>query len=262
MSDRIAVMRGGRVAQMGTADELYNCPADSFVARFLGESNLIAGRVTGLDGRRATLAVEGFAAPIEGHPTRGLRLAGRGLRVDLLEHRSTGRGRTAGRMSPSAYSRRDCGAGDLRCRAASNHGRGSSVGTRLLDDNIEIGWDQQVSILPEGAIGGNAMLTRRHLMAAGAAGAMAGLIGRGRADTIKLTFCSWGGALSDLEDCPFSILSPRREGSMVVPASPTNYAKLKAMVEADRRNGIWSTSAAVYLRRARTCSNCSTCRRS
>ena len=43
------------------------------------------------------------------------------------------------------------------------------------------------------------MLTRRHLMAAGAAGAMAGLIGRGRADTIKLTFCSWGGALSDLE---------------------------------------------------------------
>ena len=37
MSDRIAVMRGGRVAQMGTADELYNRPADSFVARFLDE---------------------------------------------------------------------------------------------------------------------------------------------------------------------------------------------------------------------------------
>ena len=46
MSDRIAVMRGGRVAQLGTAHELYNRPADSFVARFLGELNLVAGRVT------------------------------------------------------------------------------------------------------------------------------------------------------------------------------------------------------------------------
>ena len=76
------------------------------------------------------------------------------------------------------------------------------------------------------------MLTRRHLMAAGAAGAMAGLIGRGRADTIKLTFCSWGGALSDLEKT--ALLDPfaKTRGFEVVPASPTNYAKLKAMVEA------------------------------
>jgi putative spermidine/putrescine transport system substrate-binding protein len=76
------------------------------------------------------------------------------------------------------------------------------------------------------------MLTRRHLMAAGAAGAMAGLIGRSRADTIKLTFCSWGGALSDLEKT--ALLDPfgKTRGFEVVPASPTNYAKLKAMVEA------------------------------
>ena len=47
MSDRIAVMRGGRLVQLGTAQELYSRPADSFVARFLGESNLIAGRVAG-----------------------------------------------------------------------------------------------------------------------------------------------------------------------------------------------------------------------
>ena len=75
------------------------------------------------------------------------------------------------------------------------------------------------------------MLTRRHLIAAGAAGAMAGLIGRGRADTIKLTFCSWGGALSDLEKT--ALLEPfgKTRGFEVVPASPTNYAKLKAMVE-------------------------------
>src|SRR6202041_103655 len=70
MSDRIAVMRSGRVTQLGTAQELYSRPADSFVARFLGESNLVAGRVARLEGGRATLAVDG-AAPIEGRAAKG-----------------------------------------------------------------------------------------------------------------------------------------------------------------------------------------------
>ena len=76
------------------------------------------------------------------------------------------------------------------------------------------------------------MLTRRHVIVAGAAGAMASLIGRARADTTKLTFCSWGGALSDLEKT--AMLDPfgKIEGFEVVAASPTNYGKLKAMVEA------------------------------
>ena len=51
MSDRIAVMRGGRVEQIGTAPELYQQPANSFVARFLGESNLLAGTVVRSGGR-------------------------------------------------------------------------------------------------------------------------------------------------------------------------------------------------------------------
>ena len=43
MSDRIAVMRAGRIVQIGTGRDLYERPADAFVARFLGESNLLAG---------------------------------------------------------------------------------------------------------------------------------------------------------------------------------------------------------------------------
>jgi putative spermidine/putrescine transport system substrate-binding protein len=75
------------------------------------------------------------------------------------------------------------------------------------------------------------MLTRRHLIAAGAAGAMANFIGRAEAAQAKLTFCSWGGALSDLEKA--ALLDPfaKIKGFEVTPASPTNYAKLKAMVE-------------------------------
>ena len=50
MSDRIAVMRAGRVEQLGTPEELYERPRTSFVAGFLGVSNLLDGEVIGLDG--------------------------------------------------------------------------------------------------------------------------------------------------------------------------------------------------------------------
>ena len=45
MSDRICVIRDGRLIQVGTARELYDLPNSSFVARFVGESNLLAGRL-------------------------------------------------------------------------------------------------------------------------------------------------------------------------------------------------------------------------
>jgi ABC-type Fe3+/spermidine/putrescine transport system ATPase subunit len=70
MSDRVAVMREGRIVQIGAGAELYERPADAFVARFLGESNLIAGTVLWLDGERGALAVPGFARPIEGRLAR------------------------------------------------------------------------------------------------------------------------------------------------------------------------------------------------
>jgi spermidine/putrescine transport system ATP-binding protein len=47
MADRIAVMNGGRIEQLGTPTELYETPRTAFVAGFLGVSNLIAGDVTG-----------------------------------------------------------------------------------------------------------------------------------------------------------------------------------------------------------------------
>jgi spermidine/putrescine ABC transporter ATP-binding subunit len=47
MSDRVAVMRSGRVEQVGTAAELYEAPANPFVAGFLGESNFLDGAIAG-----------------------------------------------------------------------------------------------------------------------------------------------------------------------------------------------------------------------
>jgi putative spermidine/putrescine transport system ATP-binding protein len=45
MSDRIVLLTAGRVAQAGTPDELYHRPISTFVANFLGHSNLLEGRV-------------------------------------------------------------------------------------------------------------------------------------------------------------------------------------------------------------------------
>jgi len=45
LGDRIAVMDKGRIAQIGTPEEVYRAPANSFVADFIGTMNRIFGRV-------------------------------------------------------------------------------------------------------------------------------------------------------------------------------------------------------------------------
>ena len=47
MADRLVVMSEGQVRQVGSQRDLYERPADRFVAGFVGRSNLLAGRVTG-----------------------------------------------------------------------------------------------------------------------------------------------------------------------------------------------------------------------
>lgn len=58
MSDRIAVMNGGVIEQIGTAQEIYEHPKTKFVASFIGESNIIEASVTGIDGDLIELTAE------------------------------------------------------------------------------------------------------------------------------------------------------------------------------------------------------------
>jgi iron(III) transport system ATP-binding protein len=46
IADRIAIMRAGKVMQVGTPAELYSQPSTAFVAEFLGQANLIPGRIS------------------------------------------------------------------------------------------------------------------------------------------------------------------------------------------------------------------------
>lgn len=48
MSDQVAVMRDGRIHQIGAPEEIYENPADLYVAKFIGESNIVKGRVTNI----------------------------------------------------------------------------------------------------------------------------------------------------------------------------------------------------------------------
>lgn len=57
MSDRVAVFHHGRIQQMAAPRDLYEDPANAFVANFIGENNGLAGRVTAYDGGYATLAL-------------------------------------------------------------------------------------------------------------------------------------------------------------------------------------------------------------
>ena len=62
VADRIAVMSAGRIVQVGTPAELYHKPASSFVADFIGETNLLRGKVISrADGQ---VRVETPAGPI------------------------------------------------------------------------------------------------------------------------------------------------------------------------------------------------------
>ncbi|WP_293857541.1 ABC transporter ATP-binding protein [uncultured Alsobacter sp.] len=55
MSDRVVVMFGGRIAQQGAPDAIYDRPASRQVAGFVGQVNILEGMVSGSDGGRAVV---------------------------------------------------------------------------------------------------------------------------------------------------------------------------------------------------------------
>lgn len=59
MADTIAVMNGGVIEQMGAPAELYENPRTTFVANFLGQSNLIGGEVVDRSGDALVVDVRG-----------------------------------------------------------------------------------------------------------------------------------------------------------------------------------------------------------
>jgi putative spermidine/putrescine transport system ATP-binding protein len=94
MSDRIAVMRAGRIAQLGLPGEIYDHPRSRFVADFIGDTNVLTGEAEGAAMRLPGGAVLTLPAPAFGQVAVALRPervllvpAGTGL-VDVIVEES------------------------------------------------------------------------------------------------------------------------------------------------------------------------------
>jgi spermidine/putrescine transport system ATP-binding protein len=64
MADTIAVMNAGLIEQMGAPDELYENPRTTFVANFLGQSNLIDGTIQSRDGDMTKVEMHGITVSV------------------------------------------------------------------------------------------------------------------------------------------------------------------------------------------------------
>jgi spermidine/putrescine transport system ATP-binding protein len=114
MADTVAVMNGGRVEQLGAPADLYENPRTTFVANFLGTSNLIAGEVVSTGGELAvavgggklTLPRERCAAPTAGggRLLLGIRPEKISLaHADDADGIAAGRNRVTGRITDSSF---------------------------------------------------------------------------------------------------------------------------------------------------------------
>jgi spermidine/putrescine transport system ATP-binding protein len=98
MSDRLAVMNAGRIAQIGTPQEVYESPADAYVADFLGAANLIPVSVSQrvVDGTSTITVGEtslSTANPVPAAADAGAQAVIRPERVRVEPHGSTGANR-------------------------------------------------------------------------------------------------------------------------------------------------------------------------
>jgi spermidine/putrescine transport system ATP-binding protein len=122
MSDRIAVMRGGRFEQLGTAVDIYEHPRTAFVARFVGSANIIR-----TDGKTLALRSEWVNMTLDG--TEG------------LPARVTGKSFTGGQLRITAVL---SGSGEEV--VASRHGMDSGLRS---GDAVRVSWAAEHAVVVE-----------------------------------------------------------------------------------------------------------------
>ena len=147
MSDRIAVMNHGRIEQIGPSHELYENPRTRFVADFIGETNLMAGKVEALG--RETVSVAAGGLTVVGRRPAEVG-AGDAVHVSVRPEkvRSGGECRgcettTVGEIVDVVYKgsviryelRLECGAHLAYDEQTKHHSRRFAIG-----DTLEVGW--------------------------------------------------------------------------------------------------------------------------
>ncbi|MEM7223807.1 MAG: ABC transporter ATP-binding protein [Pseudomonadota bacterium] len=148
MSDRIGIMRSGKLVQVGTPDEIYNQPTNRFVSEFMGEVNLLQVEATG-DGQ---LASPGFEARFRPPPgANGVRAGHLVIRPESLRFLAKAED-AENALSGTLYNEYSLGS---RIQYQVRVGEQVFLVEKLrehryrgdLDDAVVIGWDAGDSIL-------------------------------------------------------------------------------------------------------------------
>ncbi len=108
MSDRVAVMDRGKVLQVGSPRDIYDHPAERFVANFIGDTNFLDSTIAENDGRKVRLRLvsgsevsadlpEGFAPPAIGQKVTAV------VRPEHAKISHHGKGQLGGKLSNIVY---------------------------------------------------------------------------------------------------------------------------------------------------------------
>ncbi len=89
LADRVAVLKEGRIVQIGTPADLYENPADPYIARMTGAELTIAGRVVQADGRMLTVDIGPVSIMAVGRVPAGARVKVAYRPEDLILTRAT-----------------------------------------------------------------------------------------------------------------------------------------------------------------------------
>ena len=152
MSDRIAVMNRGRVEQVGAPEEVYERPTTTFVAGFIGVSNLMPATVCAAGPRcSSTAAPRSRPRPASSAPGEGCAAVVRPekLRIELVDEARAADGSPAGRgrgrelglprhRDPDDRRRRRRGADD-RARPQRRRGRAAAAARRRRPRGAQLG---------------------------------------------------------------------------------------------------------------------------
>jgi spermidine/putrescine ABC transporter ATP-binding subunit len=160
MSDRIAVMNEGRIAQVGRPEDLYDRPRDRFVASFIGESNFLPGVVRGVENdlvvadcggtivRAATIArpAVGDQVMLSIRPER-MRFADASSPAELLHNRIEA---TVTEMVFAGERRRYLLHGQNGVAIVLKEPSGAAIRRRAVGDKIEVAWSPGDTIVVHG----------------------------------------------------------------------------------------------------------------
>jgi spermidine/putrescine transport system ATP-binding protein len=160
MSDRIAVMRGGDVLQIGTPAEIYERPADRFVADFIGESTFLETTVEGVQDNHLVvrLGETRMGARVNGgrlQPGEQVTLALRPERISVASAKGAGSTGLAGSVNEVVYLGTDIryvvGLADgQRATARVQNARGQQSTSLKVGDAVRLVWDPEDALpLPD-----------------------------------------------------------------------------------------------------------------